>query len=63
MALSMKQQMAIRDANERIRCPICGKYSKETDFPSQQIHEPIGDGKAIIGHIHLLPSCKKCLGW
>ena len=62
MALSMTQEMAIHDNNGRVRCPICGKFRKKSDFPTQPGHSHIGYGKNISGHIHLLPSCEKCLG-
>jgi hypothetical protein len=60
MSLSMNQQLAMRDVNGNCKCPYCGKYRKESDFPDQPAHVSFGDAK-IRGHISVPPACKFCI--
>ena len=60
MSLSMMQEMMIRDNSGRCRCPWCGKYRKESDFPEQNHHANFGNEK-LYGHIHVPPMCNDCL--
>lgn len=59
MALSVMQEMAIRDINGNCRCPFCGKYRKRSDLLDQDPHIYFGD-ENVQGHIHVPPGCIYC---
>lgn len=60
MALSMMQEIAIRDVNGNCRCPCCGKYRRCEDFQDQPGHVTFGGGERMLGHIHMAPLCRFC---
>jgi hypothetical protein len=59
MALSMMQEMAIRDDDGRCRCPWCGKFRREEDFETQPGHLVFGSGMQL--QMHIAPKCKGCM--
>jgi hypothetical protein len=63
MSLSYMQEMGIREPNGQCRCPYCGKFRKRSDFPEQSGHIEfkVGDPVAVMGHIHVPPSCRFCM--
>lgn len=60
MALNMMQTMAIWETG-KCKCPVCGKYRKETDFPDQPSSVNVNNERMHV-HVHLEPRCYKCLG-
>jgi len=61
MALSEMQQLMIRDADGRCRCPYCGKFRKETDFLEQNGHVVLGNKADVQACLHVAPACFACM--
>lgn len=59
MALSMMQEMSIRDARGNRQCPWCGKYRKRSDFEEQPGHVDFGS-EAVRVRAHVAPACRFC---
>lgn len=52
--LSMRETLACVDNDGKIRCPMCGRYSRFADIGS--VSDLVGPGIRVS----MLPQCKRC---